>query len=50
MSKNADRIQIGVPIPAFRLLVLCGLARSNSEAKRLIRQGAMRISYGKKDS
>lgn len=50
MAMKEVKLQAGVPIPAFRLLVLCGLAKSNSEAKRLIRQGAMRISNGKKDS
>jgi tyrosyl-tRNA synthetase len=50
IPKKTDKVIAGVPIRAYKLLVALGMAKSNSEAKRLIRQGAMRVHYPKRSN
>jgi tyrosyl-tRNA synthetase len=41
--------EIGDGIPIYKLLVKCGLCKSNSEARRLIQQGGIYI-YRRKNA
>jgi tyrosyl-tRNA synthetase len=47
MPQNIEEIKINLPLKLSKLIVECGFAKSNNEARRLIEGGGVRID-GKK--